>query len=196
MKVKVKICGTQTLEAALVAASAGADFLGFNFVTSSKRYLKPEKALKIINNVKGKVKIVGVFQDEKIDDVNKIALLLDLDFVQLHGSENNEYIESIEMPVIKSITMDDHPAKIKTDYFILDRIKRGEGEMVDFKEAAILARKFPLFLAGGLNPDNIAKAVISVRPFAVDVTGGIETDGFQDLEKIKLFIKNAKGVIL
>lgn len=196
MKVKVKICGIRTLKTAQVAIDSGADFLGFNFVKTSKRYLNPTKVLEIISELKNRVKIVGVFQDEKVDTVNEIALLLNLDFVQLHGVENNEYIESIKLPVIKSIIMDDHPEKIKTEYFILDRIKRGEGEMVDFKKAAKLVRKFPVFLAGGLNPDNIASAVEKVLPFAVDVAGGVETDGFQDLDKIKSFIKNAKGVNL
>ena len=93
-------------------------------------------------------------------------------------------------------SMNNNAKKIKAKYLLLDRIKRGEGDMVDFKNAAKLASKFPIFLAGGLTPDNIAKAITNVRPFAVDVAGGIETNGFQDLEKLKLFIKNAKGVIL
>ncbi len=84
--------------------------------------------------------------------------------------------------------------KKKAKYLILDRIKQGEGSLVDFKKAAKLANKFPIFLAGGLNPNNIADAIINVKPFAVDVAGGIETNSLQDLEKIKLFIKNAKGV--
>lgn len=196
MKTKVKICGIRTFEASQVAIDNGADFMGFNFVENSTRYIKPEKALEIIKLLKDKLKIVGVFQDHEINYVNEIVGLLNLDFVQLHGVENNEYIKSVKVPVIKSITMNNNAKKIKAKYLLLDRIKRGEGEMVDFKNAAKLASKFPIFLAGGLTPDNIAKAITNVRPFAVDVAGGIETNGFQDLEKLKLFIKNAKGVIL
>ncbi len=111
MKTKVKICGIRTLEAAQTAVDAGADFLGFNFVKTSKRYIEPEKALEIIKLIKSKVKTVGVFQDEKAETANEIALLLNLDFVQLHGVENSEYIKSIKVPVIKSIILDDNPKK-------------------------------------------------------------------------------------
>lgn len=195
MPVKVKICGIRTFAAAKIAIDAGADFLGFNFVPISRRYIDPIFALEIINSIKGQIKTVGIFQDAKIAHVNRVASDLKLDFVQLHGSEDNKYIREVKVPVIKSITLDDHPAKIKADYFILDRVKRGKGEMVNLKKAAIVANKFPLFLAGGLNPGNISDAIIKVQPFAVDVAGGIETENIQDFKKIELFIKNAKETI-
>ena len=84
MKTKVKICGIRTLESAQTAFGAGADFLGFNFVSSSPRYVKPELAKEIISKLKKSVKIVGVFQNAKIDLINKIVDLLSLDFIQLH----------------------------------------------------------------------------------------------------------------
>jgi len=95
--------------------------------------------------------------------------------------------------VMKSMTVDDDPNKIKADYFLLDRSKRGEGEMVDLEKASRLTGNFPIFIAGGLTPDNVASVVSQIRPFAVDVAGGVETDGHQDIEKVKLFIRNAKG---
>lgn len=196
MRTKVKICGVRTIEAAKAVIEAGADFLGFNFVPTSERFIDPQKALKIINSTRGQVKIVGVFQNALIGDVIQIASDLNLDFVQLHGYENNNYIRALKIPVIKSITVDDQPQSIKADYFILDRLQRGEGEMVDLEKGAQLAFKLPLFFAGGLTSDNISEVVTKVRPFAVDVAAGVETDGVQDLEKIRVFVKNAKGVIL
>lgn len=192
MNTKVKICGIRTIDAAKIAISCGAHFLGFNFVPFSKRYIDPFQALKIINLVRGKAKIVGVFQDAEINYVNKIASDLKLDFVQLHGSENHEYIQKVDLPVIKSVTVADQINQIKADYLLLDRMKRGKGELVDFNKAAKLAFKFPLFYAGGLNPDNVSAVIKKVRPFAVDVAGGVETNGVLDCQKIKLFIKNAK----
>lgn len=196
MRTKVKICGVRTIEAAKAAIEAGADFLGFNFVPTSERFIDPQKAVEIINLVKGQVKIVGVFQNVPVEDVIQIVSDLKLDLVQLHGYENNNYIRALKIPVIKSITAHDQPQSIKADYFILDRAQRGEGEMVDLETGSQLAFKFPLFFAGGLTSDNVSEVVTKVRPFAVDVAAGVETDGVQDLEKIRVFVKNAKGVTL
>lgn len=194
MSTKVKICGIRDIEAAIAADDAGADFLGFNFVPTSQRYIDPMFAQKIIKLVKGKVKIVGVFQNAKVSDVNDIVSKLGLDFVQLHGKEDDDYISNVAVPVIKSFKVDDVIHNTKAAYVLLDRVKQGEGKMVDLEKAAKLAANFPLFYTGGLNPDNVAKVVKKVKPFAVDVAGGVETKGIQDLEKIRLFIKNAKGV--
>ena len=203
MKVKVKICGIRCIEAAKVAMEEGADFLGFNFVPTSKRYIDPTLATKIINSmnkffpweIKGGIKIVGIFQNAESTYVNDVASKLGLDFVQLHGNENNEYIDQIKVSVIKAINVYDQLQELHTDYFLLDRAKQGEGEMVDLKKGTQIASKFRLFLAGGLTPDNVAELIRTVKPFAVDVAGGIETDGKESLNKIRAFIKNAKEVI-
>ena len=196
MSVKVKICGIRTLDAAEIAIDAGADFLGFNFVPTSKRYINPSDAAKIINEIKSKVKIVGVFQDADVNYVNNLSSSLGLDFAQLHGDEDNAYINKVGIPVIKSTMIDGQVNKIEADYLLLDRVKRGKGEMIAFKKAAELATGYPIFLAGGLNPGNVADVIRRVHPFGVDVAGGIETNGHQDLEKIKFFIRNAKGASL
>ena len=201
--IKVKICGIRTLEAAQAAMDAGADFLGFIFVPGTKRYIEPKMAKKIIEILRlsarrriaqddrenGKVKIVGVFKDENIDTVNKITHDLGLDFVQLHGNENNDYMKQIKTPIIKSITVDDNPRNLQANYFILDRKTRGEGQMVNLKKAEGLALGYPLFFAGGLTSENVSEVVRKVRPFAVDVAGGVETNGLQDIDKIRLFIR-------
>lgn len=194
MKVQVKICGIRSINSAKVAIESGADFLGFNFVPTSNRYINPDLALAIINLVRGKVKTVGVFQDADISNVKKIIYDLNLDFVQLHGSENNMYINNVGIPVIKSIKEDDNIENIKADYFLLDRTIRGEGQMTDFQKAAKIATHHPLFYAGGLTTQNVIQVVKDVHPFAVDVAGGIETNGVEDLDKIKSFIKTAKEI--
>lgn len=195
MNVKVKICGIRTLEAAQVAIKAGVDFLGFNFVLNSKRYIEPADAAKIINAVKGKVKIVGVFQDSDVNYVNNLSLNLGLDFIQLHGDEDNEYLRQVKIPFIKAVQIDDKLKEIDTTYFLLDRPMR-KGKMVDLKKATQLAVSYQIFYAGGLNPDNVAGVIRKVQPFAVDVAGGIETEGAPDLKKIKVFILRSKRALL
>src|SRR5260221_13303934 len=98
--IKVKICGIQSLASANNAINAGADFLGFNFVKTSKRYIHPSLVLYIAQRVKGKIKLVGVFQNAPILKVNDIARRLHLDYVQLHGEEDNEYCRKIKSLVI------------------------------------------------------------------------------------------------
>lgn len=195
MSIKVKICGIRTLDAALIAVENGADFLGFNFISTSKRFIDPILALEIINKVRGKVKIVGVFQNADIKYVIDLAANLNLDFVQLHGNEDNNYIDRLDFPVIKTINADYQIGSLKAKYFLLDRDIQGKGKFVNPKKAAKLAINFPLFYAGGLNPENVAEAIVMVKPFAIDVAGGIETNGKQDVNKIKLFINNSKGAI-
>lgn len=189
---RVKICGIRTIEAAIAAIEAGADFLGFNFVANSSRRIHIDMATKIASMVYGKVKLVGVFQDQKIEKINQTAKILMLDFVQLHGKENNEYIAQIRKPVIKSFTLLDNPEIIQAKYLMLDRVVQGQGAMVDLQKAALLAKNFLLFLAGGLTPENVKEIVKKVQPYAVDVAGGVETDGVQDVEKIRKFIERAK----
>lgn len=196
MQVLVKICGIRSLEAAKAAVNPGADFLGFNFVPTSKRYINPSDAVKIINEVRSKVKIVGVFQDTDVNYVNNISLNLELDFVQLHGQENLEYIQKVQAKVIKAITTSDKINPCGIDYFLLDRVKQGKGEMIDTHQARAIADIYSIFLAGGLTPENVTKMIKKVHPFAVDVASGVETNGIQDIEKVKTFIRNAKGVIL
>lgn len=210
-KTKVKICGIRNLEHADIAMKAGADFFGFNFVPTSKRYIEPKNAKEILNqltkNYKLQNKIVGVFQDQSVEEVNSIADFLEIDYVQLHGNEDDEYMKEIKKNIIKSIfgrgrlyaypkgNHEGYPYN-NTKYYLLDRITQGEGEMVDMEKAKNLAESVPLFLAGGLTPENISSIVSAVKPFAVDVASGIETNGLIDNEKVKRFIENVKGGII
>jgi phosphoribosylanthranilate isomerase len=197
MTVKVKICGIRTRESAKAAVAAGADYLGFNFVPSSRRVISVEKTQKIIDAVRGEVQIVGVFKDMDCHDVNTIAQTLGLNFVQLHGQEDASYMKKIKTTIIKKVSLDSGFQQTDAVSFVLlDRKVQGQGAMIDGEKAREFARDFPIFFAGGLTPDNVSGAVSVVQPYGVDVSGGIETNGKEDLEKIRVFIKNAKGVLL
>ncbi len=203
MKTKVKICGIKTLEAAKISITAGADFLGFNFVPTSKRYIKPEQAKKIsdrfgLNNIR----LVGVFQDEKSEVINKLIDYLKLDLVQLHGDESPEYLGSIKnAKIIKTLSL---PANFdvkkiikimrnyKADYFLLDREVQGKGEMLNLEKVHQLTSLFPIILAGGLTASNVGNIVRLTKPYAVDVAAGVETNGIKDKEKIINFTKAVK----
>ncbi|MBI2011548.1 hypothetical protein HYS91_02150 [Candidatus Daviesbacteria bacterium] len=208
-KPKIKICGIKTIKEAKLAISAGADYLGFIFVPSSKRFIKPRRAKQIIKRLKG-VKIVGVFQNQPLDYVNFVAKDLNLDFVQLHGNEDGGYTSKINKKVIKVFVIkpEDNANKYgpimrayKVDYFMIDRPKNkvtfSANKKTIFNPLDIKKLqekiKTPIFLSGGLNSNNIQTFLSDFVPFALDVSSGVETDGIKDPVKINQFIKNAKG---
>ncbi|MBI2593118.1 phosphoribosylanthranilate isomerase [Candidatus Daviesbacteria bacterium] len=202
MKTQVKICGIRSLVAAQTAVYSGAKFLGFNFVSGSRRKVSPEFAKQIITQIKSQVNVVGVFQNQSIEEVNKIADFLDLDFVQLHGDENQEYIDSLNHPVIKTLALESdfdlnrvvkNIKSFNVQYFLADRAKQGQGKMLNLEKLNMLCKSYQIFIAGGLTPLNIVEVVRAVEPFAVDVASGIETRGVEDLEKIKSFIERVKN---
>lgn len=203
MRTQVKICGIRSLVAAQTAIYAGAKFLGFNFVPGSRRRISPEFAKQIITQIKNQVQIAGVFQNQPLDDVNKVAEFLDLDFIQLHGDENQEYIAGLNRPVIKALQLESDfdlnkvlksMNSIDVQYFLLDRKKQGKGKMLNIEKLNMLCKSYQIFIAGGLNLQNVAEVIESAEPFAVDVASGIETNGVEDLEKIKLFIERSRYV--
>lgn len=203
--VMVKICGIRSEMAARSAVFAGAKFLGFNFVPGSKRKISPEIAKQIIDKIRNQIKTVGVFQNQDIEEVKKIADFLDLDFVQLHGDEDAEYVKGIDRGIIKVLQLESdfditfalkEMNKYNAEYFLLDRKKQGKGKLLNPKHLSILAKEKEIFVAGGLTPDNVGSLVGEVRPFGVDVAGGIETGRVEDTEKIKLFIEIARKASL
>ena len=198
----VKICGIRSDMAARTAIYAGAKFLGFNFVPGSKRRISPVIAKQIIDQVGGQVKIVGVFQNQKLEEVNEIAESLDLDYVQLHGDEDAEYTDAVVRRVIKVLQLEPdfnitevlkEMNKFKVDYFLLDRQTQGKGKMLSLKNLSVVCKEKEIFVAGGLTCENVAEVVKNVRPFGVDVASGIETNRIEDTEKIKLFIERTKN---
>jgi len=198
----VKICGIKTLSAAKAATKAGADFLGFNFVPSSKRVITEQAAGEIIEGLgSDRPKLVGVFQNQPVEFVNAVSERLHLDYVQLHGDESPNYCAFINRPVIKvfSLESDFDPHALmkemepyRAHYFLLDR-KQRTGELLRFKKVAAIAEEFLVMLAGGLRPENVCEAVQSSgRIVGVDVADGVETNGEKDSQKITDFISSAK----
>lgn len=190
----VKICGIRSLEAASVAYEAGADFIGLNFIPTSKRVIDLKKAKQIARTFKGKILLVGVFQDAPLGEVNEKIDQLKLDFVQLHGQETLEYTSLVRAKVIRAFRLLEQPlADPSISYYLLDRDTQGEGKMVNLEKAASLAKDFPIIFAGGLTPENVASVIAKVQPIGVDVASGVETKGEEDLVKIKKFVREAKG---
>ena len=203
--VKVKICGIQSYEEAKFCIIVGANFLGFNFVPTSKRFIKHVKAKKIIENLKfyssalNNIRKVGVFQNEILNIVEKIISYLNLDFVQLHGSESPKYASLIKNAgIIKTIPLEAdfdvrgsirEMKKYSVSYFLFDRKVQGKGKLLNMHKIGLLSSAFPIILAGGLNSRNILEAIKLAHPQIVDVAGGVETDGVKDKNKIAKFIQ-------
>ena len=195
----VKICGITTKEAAQAATEAGADLIGFVF-TKSKREITPVAAAAIASRLPATVQTVGVFVNEEVAEMERIASKVGLDFIQLHGEEPPSVARSLSKKVIKAFPAEkERLENIQTypcDYFLIDTpsINRGgSGKTFDWgllQESGIDRGR--LMLAGGLHPENVREAVEAVNPFAVDVSSGVETLGEKDLEKIKAFIEQAK----
>ncbi|OGG25756.1 hypothetical protein A2960_05425 [Candidatus Gottesmanbacteria bacterium RIFCSPLOWO2_01_FULL_39_12b] len=202
MKCKVKICGIRTIETAQTAIKFGADFLGFNFVPASDRFVSQLKAKEIIGGLHKEIKVVGVFQNETLEEIKKSISFLKLDFVQLHGQESPHYdVLTQYAGVIKTFSLNADfditstllkMQKYNVDYFLVDRITRGVGYPLDPERVRGLTSHFPIILSGGLTTENVREVVHIARPKVVDVASGVETDGEQDIDKIREFIKRAK----
>ena len=198
----VKVCGITDLGDALAALEAGADMLGFNFYARSPRYVTPAQAQKIIERLPEGVSCVGVFVNEPTPaEVERIARTAGLGAVQLHGDETPEYCQSLRaLTTIKALRVGtdyttESAAAYETDAILLDAYVAGErggtGHTFDWALATLTRERVPkLFLAGGLNPENVAQAVAAVRPYAVDVCSGVETSpGRKSPELMRRFVE-------
>jgi len=200
---RVKICGITNLDDALAAIHYGADALGFVFYPQSPRSVTPQMAKEIISALPPFITTVGVFVNERISEIERIARLSGIDIIQLHGSESPEYCNNLNKKIIKAIRVKDltdlEPLKhYNTSAFLLDTYTPehigGTGLVFNW-EIAIEAKRFGrVILAGGLNPENIGDAVKMVQPYGVDVASGIEGSekGKKDHKKLRLFIERAK----
>ena len=210
---KIKICGIKTIESAVAAAEAGADFIGLVFAQSPHQ-VTPTQANKIITALKLRAKvpgIVGVFVNTPSEAVNQIAEFCSLDRVQLSGDETFEYCRGLKPATVKVMRVNrlhkaeqvcqDMSAWVKGLYgkdniFLLDAYDPdkfgGTGNLLDWKIAAYIAEKYRVIVAGGLTPDNVGDAIKKIKPWGVDVSSGVETGGEKDMNKIKDFIKAAR----
>jgi phosphoribosylanthranilate isomerase len=199
----IKICGIKTLKDALAAIDAGADYLGFNFYPKSVRFIEKDACAEITSVLKKEhpnIKLVGVFVNSSIEEIKNILETCSLDLAQLHGDETSEMFHQLKPHVFKAfrgvmdveankrIIADGAPA------FLVDAAVKGvyggSGVTADWSAAAELAKKYPLLLAGGLTPENVADAVQQVRPWGVDVASGVESEpGRKDAGKMKAFVQ-------
>ena len=195
---KIKMCGLSRAEDIQAANAIKPDYIGFVFAEISKRKVSALEASKLKSKLDPEIKAVGVFLDDKLDFVASMLNLGIVDVVQLHGSEDEEYIEKVRKitnkPIIKAFIIrseeDVKRAERSTaDYILLDGGK-GEGRAFDWSLLKEIKR--PYFLAGGLNHDNVGDAVKALKPFAVDVSTGIETDGVKDREKMTAFANTVR----
>ncbi len=204
--VKVKICGFTNYDDAIAAAEMGADMLGFNFYPKSPRYIKPEDAAKIIDQLPAYVDTVGLFVNDTFEHIEKIADECSLDWVQFHGDEPPDFCEQFETLNVKTIkairVKDDNDIKRAEEYFtdavILDAFDPkkygGTGLTFDWNIIGNISKR--IFLAGGINVENIMKA-IDLGVYGIDVCSGVESrPGKKDHAKMrKLFdiIMNLRG---
>ncbi|PEU92550.1 phosphoribosylanthranilate isomerase [Bacillus cereus] len=199
---KVKICGITDMETAKRACEYGADALGFVFA-ESKRKITPKRAEEIIQELPANVLKIGVFVNESVEVIQKIADECGLTHVQLHGSEDNYQIRRLNIPSIKSLGVTSesdmkNAQGYETDYILFDSPKEkfhgGNGKTFSWELLGHMPKELrkKTILAGGLNALNIEEAIRTVRPYMVDVSSGVETEGKKDVEKIKQFIIKAK----
>lgn len=202
----VKICGITNLEDARAAVEAGADALGFNFYRGSRRYITPQEARRIIEELPPHVLSVGVFVNEdEPETVMRMAAEAGLTAVQLHGEETRDYCRRLSgLRVIKALRVgsDFDPADAghyAAEAILLDAFaeheRGGTGLQFDWSVARRTRAHVPrLYLAGGLTPETVAEAIASVEPFAVDVCSGVElAPGRKDVGLVRAFIEAARG---
>jgi len=206
---RIKLCGITTRQDGLAAVDAGADMLGFNFYPRSKRYIPPEKCVRIVSALAqytACVQLVGVFVNATRAEIEAIADDCHLDLVQLSGDEPPEFLQALGPPTLKGI----RPASLEeaqadaarfarpaSPALLVDAYRPGEyggtGHTSDWALAQKLAEQYPILLAGGLNPDNVAAAVAQVHPWGVDVASGVESSpGRKDAAKMKAFVQAAR----
>jgi phosphoribosylanthranilate isomerase len=209
----IKICGVRSPEIARVVAECGADLMGLIFAPA-RRQVTEEQAQRIVAGLPNsghRPKVVGVFVNEPVDEMNWLAESVGLDFIQLSGDEPAEVQATLNRPMIRALRLPvgvtpaeayeqaeqhlDCPAPAQA--LLLDTHVSGSyggnGVPGDWNVARALAERYPVILAGGLRPETVDEALRTVRPFGVDVSSGVETDGVKDPEKIRQFIAAARA---
>ncbi len=215
--IRFKICGLRDVDSALVAADAGAEFLGFAFVHGVRRQLTLEQGQAIIPRVADEMGedrpgLVGLFADQDIEEVNRIIEACALDYAQLCGSEEPDYWDRVEAKVFKQIKVKPLATEQDTVESVLAQVNEvvsrdgiahldaykkgafgGTGHTFDWSIAARVAQDFDVVLAGGLNQDNVATAIRQADPWMVDVSSGVETEGVKDHAKIRAFAEAVRS---
>ena len=207
---RVKICGIKEKAHALGASRAGADFIGLVMAPSPRQVTvaQAQEIVGVIREQHDPVEVVGVFVNMPAPAVNRIARACNLDWVQLSGTETWAYCQMINRPLIKVVHVEagQNPEEIR------DRLARGNealsqqehrylldsrlgdryggtGITFDWGLAGAVAREFPIIIAGGLAPENVAQAIEIAAPWGVDVSSGVEVNGVKSIVRIKAFIE-------
>ena len=198
MRTRIKICGLTRVEDAVAAAQLGADAIGLIFAESPRR-VTAEQALKITRTLPPFVTIVGVFVNEEIRVVEKLHKEIGFHIAQLHGSEDRDYIAHLEVPSFKSFSVRDKSVleqieELRPSSFLLDSYRPdragGTGQTFDWSIAVKAKAYGSIILSGGLHSGNITEALQTVRPWAVDVSSGVEAEpGKKDMEQLQAFIE-------
>jgi len=200
--VKVKICGLTNYQDAVAAMEMGADLLGFNFYPKSPRYIQPEKAVHIIGRLPAFIDIVGVFVNSSLEEVRNTIDQCQLNWVQLHGDESPQFcrellsrnVKSIKAIRVKDKSDIDRAQTYFTDAILLDAFNPakygGTGLTFDWNIIGHITKR--VFLAGGINPDNAARAV-KLGVYGIDVCSGIESQpGKKDHAKMRKLFDNIR----
>lgn len=191
---KIKLCGLTRPEDITAANALEPDFVGFVFAPKSRRCVTAEQAKALRNRLSPAIQAVGVFVDEEPERV--AALLEDgiIDLAQLHGREDENYLERLraltEKPIIQAFPIKtpedlERAQSSLADYILLDS---GAGTGITFDWGLLTSVRRPYFLAGGLGPDNVVQAIRTLHPWGVDVSSGIETRGMKDFHKMAAFV--------
>ncbi len=198
--VRVKVCGVTRLEDARLACELGASALGFVFWPESPRFIEPDRARAITDELEPFVATVGLFVDQSVDEIERVAAIARLSVIQLHGSESRAHFDAMTRPVIKSVAVDpsvdlraidEIPVHVTVLLDVLDPVRRGgSGRTIDWSIAQRVAARRPSVLAGGLRADNVGAAIGQVKPAAVDVSSGVESSpGIKDPGKLQAFFE-------
>ncbi len=211
MTTRIKICGVTLPDDAARVASSGADFIGLNFWPKSKRYVDPERAPMLASVIRstGNAKIVGVFVDPELDEVQQLVTSGDLDIIQLHGDEGPDFVKhvstSVYRPVWKALPVKSSKDVAHLDVWPAEALlldaptpgRGGAGASFDWALGREARERFPklnIVLAGGLTPDNVTAAIQQVQPWAVDVASGVEAAaGVKDAARLSAFIAAARA---
>ena len=194
---RIKLCGLSREEDIEVANALRPEYIGFVFAKRSRRYVAPERAAALKRLLRDEIVAVGVFVDEELERVARLANDGIIDAIQLHGNEDAQYLSRLRTltsptPIIQAFRPNDlTAAQVSLADFVLIDAGAGDGKIFDWSILKSLRRKF--FLAGGLNPDNVSDAIKLAEPFAVDVSSGIESNGRKDADKMFKFVRAVRG---
>ena len=203
MATQIKICGLTRKEDVAAAVSLNVQALGFVFYAQSPRYVSPQQAQELIQSIPPSIAKVGLFVNATAEQVGQVLAVAEIDLLQFHGEETPEYCRQFGLMSMKAFRIRDAESlkelpKYPTEAWLLDAYSAenlgGTGEKFNW-DLAVEAQKFgkPVFLAGGLTPENVAAAVRQVQPFGVDVSSGVESSpGKKDHAKVRAFIDNVR----